>query len=151
MSDKVKKDKHTVVGTGVLLWKASNAWQRHVREQLKSIEITQVQFLLLDAIQQHEATGKQLTQISLSRSAGTDVMMTSKVIRAMEVQKLVVRKSSKKDARIVVLQITAEGKKKLSRAAVAMEKAESAFFSKLISKPHKFLANLAALVEENQG
>lgn len=148
MSEKEKKEKHSIHGAGFLLWKASNAWQRAVREHLKPIGVTQVQYLLLDAIHQHEVNGKQPSQIALSRSAGIDVMMTSKVIRTLEEQKLVGRKGSRTDARSVVLQLTAEGKKKLTRAAAAMQKSEEVFFAKLVAKPHKFVLNLAALAEE---
>lgn len=145
MPDKQKKEKRSIDGAGFLLWKAANAWQRHVREHLKPTGITHVQFLLLDAVKQLEAKGQQPSQILLARTAGTDVMMTSKVIRTLEKQKLVARKENQKDGRAVVLQITASGKKKLERATLAIRKSEAAFFSKMISKPHKFMANLEAL------
>lgn len=147
MSEKSKNTKHTVNGAGFLLWKAGNAWQRHVREHLKPAGITHVQFLLLEAMQQLEATGKKPSQILLSRTAGTDVMMTSKVIRAMEQQKLVARKSDQRDGRAVVLQITALGKQKVGKAKLAIKKSEVAFFARLRTKPHKFVANLEALSE----
>ncbi len=147
MSDKSKKPKRVIDGAGFLLWKAGNAWQRHVREHLKPAGITHVQFLLLDAIQQLEATGKKPSQILLSRTAGTDVMMTSKVIRAMEQQKLVARKNDQRDGRAVILQITTLGKQKVGKAKVAIKKSEDAFFARLRMKPHKFIANLEALSE----
>lgn len=147
MSDNSKKPKRTLDGAGFLLWKAGNAWQRHVREQLKPSGITHVQFLLLEAIQQLEATGKKPSQVLLSRTAGTDVMMTSKVIRALEKQKLVARKNSQLDGRAVVLQITTLGKQKVGKAKTAIKKSEAQFFAKLVSKPHKFVVNLEKLAE----
>lgn len=147
MSDTPKKQKHSVDGAGFLLWKAGNAWQRHVREQLKSTGITHVQFLLLDAVKQLETGGKQPSQTLLARTAGTDVMMTSKVIRTLEEAKLIARKNNANDGRAVILQITTAGKSKLTKAAAAIKKSEDAFFAKLVSKPHKFVANLSALTE----
>jgi DNA-binding MarR family transcriptional regulator len=144
MSDKEKKAKRSIDGAGFLLWKAANAWQRHVREHLKPTGITHVQFLLLDAMKELEAKGQQPSQILLARTAGTDVMMTSKVIRTLEKQKLVARKENQKDGRAVILQMTATGKKKLERSALALRKSEGAFFAK-VSKPHKFMAQLEAL------
>lgn len=138
------KDKRSINGAGILLWKASNAWQRHVREHLKSTGITHVQFLLLDAVQQLEADGKQPSQTLLAKTAGTDVMMTSKVVRTLEDAKLVARKENRNDGRAVVLQVTAAGRKKLGTAGAAVRKAEETFFGKL-SKPHKFMVNLEAL------
>jgi len=151
MADQSKKEKHSVRGAGILLWKASNAWQRHAREALKSIGITQVQLLLLETIHQCELDGKTPSQSTLSKVAGTDVMMTSKVIRTLVQQKLVARKGSKTDARSVVLQLTTEGKKKITRSSLAMQKAESDFFSHLVAKPHKFMMNLDALTKDHHG
>lgn len=147
MSEKPKKQKRTINGAGFLLWKAGNAWQRHVREQLKPAGITHVQFLLLEAMIHLETVGRQPSQILLSRTAGTDVMMTSKVIRTLEKQKLVARKSNRSDGRAVVLQITLSGKKTHAKARAAVKKSENEFFAKLRTKPHKFIANLEALVE----
>jgi hypothetical protein len=149
MAGQPKKEKHSVRGAGIVLWKASNAWQRHVREELKSIGITQVQLLLLETIRQCELDGKTPSQSTLSKVAGTDVMMTSKVIRTLMKQKLVARKVSKTDARSVVLQLTTEGKKTITRSSVVMQKAESDFFSNLVAKPHKFMMNLEALAKDH--
>lgn len=144
---KVRAGKRTTEGAGFLLWKAGNAWQRHVREHLKSTGITHVQFLLLDAMLELETAGRKPSQILLSRTAGTDVMMTSKVIRTMEKQKLLARKSDQNDGRAMILQITTLGKSKVQKARAAIKKSEATFFSKLVSKPHKFVANLEALSE----
>jgi DNA-binding MarR family transcriptional regulator len=148
MSSSPKKSKRSVDGAGVLLWKAANAWQRHVREHLKASGITHVQFLLLDAVKQLEEAGKQPSQTLLAKTAGTDVMMTSKVIRTLGAAKLVARKENRNDGRAVVLQITPAGKKKLSAATAAIKKAEATFFAKLSGKPHKFSANLESLAGE---
>ncbi len=147
MSNNPKKSKRSVESAGFLLWKAGNAWQRHVRDHLKSSGITHVQFLLLDAMKQLEATGQQPSQTLLAKTAGTDVMMTSKVIRTLEEAKLVARKENRLDGRAVVLQITANGKKTHATASTAIKKAEKTFFAKLIGKPHKFVANLIAISE----
>ncbi len=147
MSSSPKKTKRSFSGAGFLLWKAGNAWQRHVRDHLKTTGITHVQFLLLDAVKQLEASGKQPSQTLLARTAGTDVMMTSKVIRTLEEAKLIARKENRNDGRAVILQITITGKKKLTSASTAIKKAEATFFAKLAGKPHKFVANLESLGE----
>lgn len=147
MSSSPKKSKRSVNGAGFLLWKAGNAWQRHVRDHLKPSGITHVQFLLLDAVKQLEAEGKQPSQTLLAKTAGTDVMMTSKVIRTLEDAKLIARKENRNDGRAVILQITVTGKKKLTSATTAIKKAESTFFAKLAGKPHKFVSNLETLAE----
>lgn len=147
MSNTPKKLKGSADGAGFLLWKAGNAWQRHVREQLKSTGITHVQFMLLDAVKQLETAGKQPSQTLVAKTAGTDLMMTSKVIRTLEMAKLVGRKADRKDGRALVLQLTPAGKKKHVSAAAAIKRSETLFFSKLVGKPHKFMANLESLSE----
>lgn len=147
MSNSPKKNKRTVEGAGILLWKAGNAWQRHVRSQLKSFGITYVQFLLLHAVKQLEDESKQPSQTLVAKTAGVDMMMTSKVLRTLEDAKLVARKSDRSDARALVLQCTPTGKKKLTGAAAALKKSEAAFFGKLNGKPHKFVENLEQLAE----
>ena len=147
MSDKSRKQKSASQGAGFLLWKAGNAWQRVVRENLRASGLTHVQFLLLDAIIEMEASGIRPSQVALSRVAGTDVMMTSKVIRTLEKDKLVARKSNRTDGRAVVLQITTTGKRKALTARAAIRKADQDFFSRLVHKPARFYANLVVLAE----
>ena len=143
-----EKNKKSISGAGVLLWQTSNAWQRFLRSRLKSIELTYVQFLLLEEIKRLLSLKIAPTQIVLARAAGMDVMMTSKVIRALVKEKLVTRKSKSGDSRAFSLQLTNDGKKKVSVAAAVYTAAETEFFSRLTSKPHKFLLNLKALADE---
>lgn len=146
MSNSPKKNKRSVDGAGILLWKAGNAWQRHVRGQLKSFGITYVQFLLLHAVKELEDQSKQPSQTLVAKTAGVDMMMTSKVLRTLEDAKLVARRSDRNDGRALVLQCTATGKKKLVGAVAAMRKSEAAFFGKL-DKPGKFAQSLETLSE----
>lgn len=148
MASEKMKDKKSVAGAGVLLWHASNAWQRFLRNKLKSIELTYVQFILLAEMHRLLESKQAPTQIALARAAGTDVMMTSKVIRTLVKAKLVARKSKSGDGRAFTLQLTAEGRKKIGVAAAVFSAAESEFFSHLVSKPHKFLLNLKALCSD---
>lgn len=148
MASEKNKDKKSVAGAGVLLWQTSNAWQRFLRNRLKSIDLTYVQFLLLQEIKRLQDIKVSPTQIVLARTAGTDVMMTSKVIRSLVKDKLVARKSKSGDSRAFTLQLTAEGRKKAGIAGAVYAAAESEFFSRLVSKPHKFILNLQALNNE---
>jgi DNA-binding MarR family transcriptional regulator len=149
MASEKSKDKKSASGAGVLLWQTSNAWQRFLRNKLKSIDLTYVQFLLLQETKRLQDIKVAPTQIVLSRAAGTDVMMTSKVIRTLVKEKLVVRKSKSGDGRAFTLQLTTEGKKKTGVATAVYAAAESEFFSRLVSKPHKFILNLKSLSSED--
>ncbi|GAB4150015.1 MAG: MarR family transcriptional regulator [Bacteroidia bacterium] len=144
----VKKDQKPAVNShGFLLWQAGNAWQRHVRKALSPTGMTNVQFILLDALNNLEANAEATSQARLAKVAQTDVMMTSKVLRTMEEKKWVIRKAHKSDGRSVALMLTPEGKKVLSKSRAAIEKADKEFFKNLVSKPGKFAMNLIALIE----
>lgn len=141
------KKKKSVVSTGFLLWQAGNAWQRKMKSVLDPVGITHVQFLLLDSLDHLGALNHPVSQVTLSRVAGTDVMMTSKVIRLLEKKKLVSRKVSKTDARIFLLGMTREGKRSLTKAKTVVLRTEGKLFAKLELEHEKFARCLAAIAE----
>lgn len=138
-----KKKSHASIG--FLLWQAGNAWQRKIKSVLDPVGITHVQFLLLDSLDHLGGLKHPVSQVTLSRVAGTDVMMTSKVIRLLEKKKLVTRKISKTDARIYLLEMTREGSRITAKAKSLVGKAEEKLFKKLEFSPEKFAKCLAAI------
>ncbi|GAB4185143.1 MAG: hypothetical protein OHK0024_25300 [Thalassobaculales bacterium] len=112
--------------SGLLLWQAANAWQRRARAALQEVDLTYVQALLLIAVDQ--AAGEEnLTQGALARSCGTDVTMTSQVLRTLERKALVTRRRGR-DARSRVPMPTAEGRVVAQAAARSLAAAEDEFF-----------------------
>jgi DNA-binding MarR family transcriptional regulator len=140
--------KKAVVSTGFLLWQAGNAWQRKIKSALDPIGITHVQFLLLDSLDHLGGLNHPVSQVTLARVAGTDVMMTSKVIRLLEKKKLVTRKASKTDARILLLGMTRDGSRALAKAKTAVTKEERKLFTKLKLKQEKFCECLEAIAAD---
>ena len=132
--------------TGYLLWQANILWQREMKTALKTVDLTPVQFFLLEAVSESVSDGKNLSQARLAQQAGIDVMMASKVLRTLVTKKFVVRKQQKNDSRSLSLSLSAEGSKLLGKARQMVEKCDDAFFSKLISKRSKFEKNLQGLV-----
>lgn len=132
--------------TGYLLWQVSNSWQRSIKTALDPLDLTHVQYLLLETLEQLKQSGTPATQVKLAREAGTDVMMTSKVIRVLEQKKWVTRKSNKADARAFHLALTASGEKIAVKARQLVQDADRQFFNEL-AKPEKFNASLAQLAE----
>lgn len=139
------KKKKSLASTGFLLWQAGNAWQRKIKSVLDPVGITHVQFLLLDALDHLGGLKHPVSQVTLSRVAGTDVMMTSKVIRLLEKKKLITRKVSKTDARIYLLEMTREGSRVIAKAKSLVEKAELKMFTKLELSHEKFARCLASI------
>ncbi len=73
------------VSPGFLLWHATLRWQRLIAAALRPLELTHVQFVLLAVLWWFtEVRGERPTQRALADQAGTDRMMTSQVLRALE-------------------------------------------------------------------
>ena len=132
---------------GFLLWKATNAWQRSLRDALAELELTHVQFVLLAGLAWLDRGGAVVTQVELARHAGTDVMMTSQVLRALESRGLVERRPHPEDRRARSLAVTAEGRALALRAVPRVEAVDAAFFAAAGDGLPAFVGTLARLTE----
>ncbi|MGL5890816.1 MAG: MarR family winged helix-turn-helix transcriptional regulator [Bacteroidia bacterium] len=132
--------------TGYLLWQVSNSWQRAIKTSLDPLDLTHVQYLLLETLEQLKNAGELATQVKLAREAGTDVMMTSKVLRVLEQKKWVSRKANRADARAFHIALTPAGEKVAAKARQLVNDADNKFFGS-VSKLEKFSASLVQLAE----
>ena len=114
---------------GFLLWHVTLRWQREIAAALAPLGLTHVQFVLLAAAWWLNSRGEDPNQLSVARQAGTDVKMTSEVLRRLEAKGLIVRTVDAADTRARRITVTGQGGE-LARAAVtAVESADAAFFS----------------------
>ncbi len=137
---------HPDTDTGLLLWQASNKWQRTLKKVLDKHNLTHVQYIILASARKLNAMQKNTTQMSLATFAGIDKMMASKVLRTLERKKLIKRMENEKDVRSMKIEITSFGKVSLSRAAVEVKKSDSLFFSKVSKKQKGFTKKLKSLL-----
>ncbi|MGL4340393.1 MAG: MarR family winged helix-turn-helix transcriptional regulator [Rhodoglobus sp.] len=135
---------HTEDSTGLLLWQVTNAWQATTRASLKPFGLTHVQFVLLASITWIESS-QVVTQHQLARQAGTDPMMTSQVLRALEGKKLIERQAHPTDRRALSMRVTAAGRTLANRAVVAVEASDDAYFASLGSQCAAFTDMLRKL------
>lgn len=126
---------------GFMLWHLTHAWQRTVRAALTPYDLTHVQFVLLAALAANE---KPLTQRQLAESASTDPMMTSQVVRALEVRGLLERHPHPHDGRAFLLAPTSAGTDLINDANRAVEEADGTFFAGLGSTGIRQLIDLLA-------
>ena len=137
--------------TGFLFWRTMLAWQRAVTETLHPFRLTHAQFVLLATLWLvAERTDERPTQGTLARAAGTDPMMTSQVIRALERRGLVRRADDPADARAWRLAVTSRGEALVRRAQPAVEATDSAFFASA-DDPDALRAALLALATTPPG
>src|SRR5579872_275774 len=68
---------------GFLLWKVSTQWRWEVETALATIGLTYQQFILLASLGWTTRNNADITQIKLARHCGTDITMTSQVLRSL--------------------------------------------------------------------
>ena len=96
---------------GFLLWHLTLAWQRAVTAVLEPLGLTHVQFVLLACTWWLSRQGQVPNQLQLARQAGTDVKMTSQVVRRLEAKGLLDRQVDPGDSRARRLRLTAKGQR----------------------------------------
>jgi DNA-binding MarR family transcriptional regulator len=114
---------------GFLLWHATLRWQRGVAAALAPLDLTHVQFVLLASTWWLNQRGDRPNQIALAAHAGTDVKMTSQVIRSLERKGLVEREIDPADSRARRLRVTRRGARLAPRAIAAVEQVDAEFFA----------------------
>lgn len=128
---------------GFLLWQVSNKWQAAQRKALAAYDLTHVQFVLLAALAW--LRDDTITQKELAAYAGTDIMMTSQVLRVLEKRGLVERTISASDKRAIHVSLTDTGQSLVNQAIVEVERVDSEFFGQLGKDATVFTASLRRL------
>jgi DNA-binding MarR family transcriptional regulator len=131
---------------GFLLWRVTLAWQRRMRAALAPHDLTHVQFVLLASLwwlQEHEP--QPPTQARLAEQAGTDLMMTSQVVRRLAARGLLARDRDPADSRARLLRLTPAGGQLLAGALADVERADQAYFAVLGDERPGFAAALHRL------
>jgi DNA-binding MarR family transcriptional regulator len=113
---------------GFLLWHATLRWQRDIAAALTPLGLTHVQFVLLACAWWLNGQGEHPNQLALARQAGTDVKMTSQVLRALESKGLIEREVDPADTRAKRLRVTDSGTELAPRAIAAVEQVDARFF-----------------------
>jgi DNA-binding MarR family transcriptional regulator len=113
---------------GFLLWHVTLRWQRDMAAALAPLDLTHVQFVLLATAWWLNSHGEDPNQLGLARRAGTDVKMTSQVLRKLETKGLIRRETDPADTRAKKLRVTGRGAELAAAALAAVEAADAAFF-----------------------
>src|SRR5581483_3633365 len=93
------------------------------------LELTHVQFVLLACVSWLDQQGRSPNQLQLARQAGTDVKMTSQVLRKLEAKGLIERTVDAADTRAKRLRPTPAGARIARRAITTVEDVDARFFS----------------------
>jgi DNA-binding MarR family transcriptional regulator len=113
---------------GFLLWHATLRWQRGVAAALAPLDLTHVQFVLLACAWWLNREGSHPNQLAVARQAGTDVKMTSQVLRTLEQKGLLTREVDPVDSRARRITVTRKGTELAPKAIAVVERVDTEFF-----------------------
>lgn len=115
---------------GLLLWRATLRWERLLAGVLKPLELTHVQFVLLASTWWLTiVAAEHPNQRRLAEHAGTDLTMTSQVLRTLQSRGLITRTTDPNDSRAIQVGVTHRGASLAKRAISLVETADTEFFS----------------------
>jgi DNA-binding MarR family transcriptional regulator len=139
---------HPAESPGFLLWHATLRWQRGIARALAPLGLTHVQFVLLASTWWLNRQGTDPSQVALATQAGTDIKMTSQVVRSLERKGLVDREVDTVDTRARRVRVTERGAALAPKAIAVVEEVDARFFEGIpTSEAVEFLRRLAKLRE----
>ncbi|HEX5900328.1 MAG TPA: MarR family transcriptional regulator [Solirubrobacteraceae bacterium] len=117
-----------------------------MRVALTPHDLTHVQFVLLASLWWlSDHADEPPTQRELADQAGTDAMMTSQVLRKLELRALVTREADERDTRVRRLRLTPAGARVLTGALADVEAADGDYFAALGTDQAAFTRALGTL------
>ncbi len=130
--------------SGVLLWRAANAWQRAIRAALRPHGLTQGQYMLLRAVA--AAPSNAPIQRQVAAYVGLDTAAASTLVGQVAARGWLSVRTADADARAKVLALTATGRSLVAAAEADIAAATDHFFDPLRGDRAAFSGALAVLI-----
>ena len=125
-----------------------NKWHSIIKKELKKMNLTHPQFVVLASLAYLSQNDNEITQIMISKLAGIDVMTISQILSLLEKNDFVKRKEHSKDTRAKAVILSKKGEEVLQKAVPLVEQIDEIFFEKLDTDEEQFKHFLARLNEE---
>lgn len=125
-----------------------NKWHSMIKKELKKMNLTHPQFVVLASLAYLSQNGNEITQIMISKLSGIDVMTISQILSLLEKNDFVKRKEHSKDTRAKAVILNKKGEEVLQKAVPLVEQIDEIFFEKLDTDEEQFKHFLARLNEE---
>ena len=120
--------------TGLLFIRAYHKWHGLIKSQLKTIDLTHLQFVILTSLAALLRQQEWVSQTDIARFSDMDVMTVSQIIRLLVKKDLIMREIHPKDSRANIILLTKQGLQKVNQALPLVEGIDQAFFGKLEDK-----------------
>ena len=134
---------------GYLLHQLASLWRRQMNARLAEIGLTHTQFVFLIGLAWLARDGADVTQKDLGHYHKASRGLTSRVVRLLERNRLIVQTVKSNDARARVLTLTAEGTKRLKLALPILDRTEDVFLAEKSELKQRIKRDLrAALTHE---
>ena len=125
-----------------------NKWHSMIKKELKKMNLTHPQFVVLASLAYLSQNGNEVTQVMISKLSGIDVMTVSQILNLLEKNDFVKRKEHSKDTRAKAVILNKKGEEVLQKAVPLVEQIDEIFFEKLDTDEEQFKHFLARLNEE---
>ena len=134
--------------TGLLFMRVYNKWHLMIKKELKKINLTHPQFVVLASLAYLSQNDNEVTQIMISKLSEIDVMTVSQILSLLEKHDLVKRKEHSRDTRAKVVILNKKGGEILQTAVPLIEQIDEFFFGKLDNDEEQFKHFLVRLNKE---
>ena len=125
-----------------------NKWHSMIKKELKKMNLTHPQFVVLASLAYLSQNGNEVTQVMISKLSGIDVMTVSQILNLLEKNDFVKRKEHSRDTRAKAVILNKKGEEVLQKAVPLVEQIDEIFFGKLDTDEEQFKHFLARLNEE---
>ena len=146
LDSEYKKDSEK--STGLLFMRAYNKWHFMIKQELKKINLTHPQFVVLAALAYLLQTENEVTQVMISKLSGIDVMTVSQILSLLEKKDFVKRQEHSRDTRAKAVILNEKAEIVLKEAVPKIEHIDEIFFGKLGNDEDTFKYYLGRLNEE---
>ena len=125
-----------------------NKWHLMIKKELKKINLTHPQFVVLASLAYLSQNDNEVTQIMISKLSEIDVMTVSQILSLLEKHDFVKRKENSRDTRAKVVILNKKGEEILQTAVPLIEQIDEFFFGKLDNDEEQFKHFLVRLNKE---
>jgi len=119
------------VSTGLLFIKVYNKWHTQIKSELRKLQITHPQFVVMTTLAYLGQTDQYVTQAKISKMAEIDVMTVSKIVKNLEKNGFIRRFQNPNDARANAVELLPKGETAVKKAFPVVVGIDDGFFGAL--------------------